>query len=77
VYKLYMQPTPPRLCWMARPTTVLSEDINLHKKLYGWLNMVEHGHEHDVVVEEFAQSVYRVFKKQNSAHHRTKLFTAI
>ena len=33
--QVYMQPTPLWLCWMARSTTVLSEDINLHTKFSG------------------------------------------
>jgi len=40
-----------------------------------WL--AEHGHEHDVAVEEFALSVGQVLKKHYNADHRTKLCTAI
>jgi len=57
---------------------VLSEEINLRTKwplFNSWL--AEHGHEHDVAVEEFAQSVGHVFKKHNNADHREKLCTAI
>jgi len=59
---------------------VLSEDTNLFWYLKwpifkSWL--VEYGHEHDVVVEEFAQSLGQVFKKDNNADHIAKLCTAI
>ena len=37
-----------------------------------WL--AEHGHEHDVEVEEFAQSVGQLLKKQHNADHRANLF---
>jgi len=41
-----------------------------------WL--AEHSHEYDVAVEDFAQIVCQVFKKQkNNADHRAKLCTAI
>ena len=40
-----------------------------------WL--AEHGHEHEVVVEEFAHIVGQMLKKHNNAEHRAKLCTAI
>jgi len=36
-----------------------------------------HGHEHDVAVKEFAQSVDQVLKKYKNADHREKLYTTI
>ena len=36
-----------------------------------WL--AEHGHEHDVAVEELAKSVGQLMKKHNTAGHRAKL----
>jgi len=40
-----------------------------------WL--AEHGHEHDITVEKFAQIVGQAFKKHTNADHGAILYTAI
>ena len=39
--------------------------------------VAEHGHENDMAVKVFAQSLGQVFKKHKNADHRAKLSTAI